>query len=109
LSRLLGQQFLGRQQGWSIGRNWHRSADQIGPGWLHLATPSLSVVILPHLRKAAYDPLRILYRSLIVDGSLLFAVRPSARQTPSGISWRMARRTRADSTGARLVSAPMAV
>jgi len=69
-------------------------------GYTFVVTPSLSVVILPHLRRTPYDPLKDLVPvTQFTDGTLLFAVHPSvpassvpdlvayAKSNPGKLSW----------------------
>jgi tripartite-type tricarboxylate transporter receptor subunit TctC len=69
-------------------------------GYTFVVTPSLSVVILPHLRKTPFDPLKDLVPvTQFTDGTLLFAVHPSvpanslqelvayAKSNPGKLSW----------------------
>ena len=69
-------------------------------GYTFLATASLSVVIAPHLRKTAFDPLKDLVPvTQFTDGTLLFAIHPSvpagsieevvgyAKRNPGKLSW----------------------
>jgi tripartite-type tricarboxylate transporter receptor subunit TctC len=69
-------------------------------GYTFLATPSLSVVILPHLRKVPYDPLKDLVPvTQFAEGTLLVATHPSvpansvqelaayAKANPGKLSW----------------------
>jgi len=47
-------------------------------GYTFLSTPSLSVVIVPHLRKVPFDPLKDLVPvTQFIEGALLVAVHPS--------------------------------
>ena len=69
-------------------------------GYTFGVTPSLSVVILPHLRKTPYDPLKDLVPVVnMTTGTLLFAVHPThpaktlkefvdyAKANPGKLSW----------------------
>jgi tripartite-type tricarboxylate transporter receptor subunit TctC len=79
LSRLFGQQFVVEN------RADHRARLGIeavvkspAEGYTFLSTPSLSVVIVPHLRKVSIDPLKDLVPvTQFVEGTLLVAVHPS--------------------------------
>jgi putative tricarboxylic transport membrane protein len=101
LSRLLGQQFVVDNKGGASGAIGIEAATKAAPdGYTFLATPSLSVVILPHLRKVPYDPLKDLVPvTQFADGTLLFAVHASipansiqefvayAKQNPGKLNW----------------------
>jgi putative tricarboxylic transport membrane protein len=101
LSRLLGQQFVVENRGGASGAIGIEAVIKSPPdGYTFLATPSLSVVILPHLRKVAYDPTKDLVPvSQFVEGTLLFAVHPSvpansiaefvayAKKNPGKLNW----------------------
>ena len=69
-------------------------------GYTFLVTPALTMIIVPHLRKLPFDPLKDLTPvSQITDGTLLFAVHPSvpannmaefvdyAKKNPGKLSW----------------------
>jgi tripartite-type tricarboxylate transporter receptor subunit TctC len=79
LSRALGQQFVIDNRGGASGALGLEAAVKSPPdGYTFVVTPSLSVVILPHLRKTPYDPLKDLVPvTQFTDGTLLFAVHPS--------------------------------
>jgi tripartite-type tricarboxylate transporter receptor subunit TctC len=101
LSRAVGQQFVVDNKGGASGALGVEAAMKAAPdGYTFLATPSLSVVILPHLRKVAYDPLKDLVPvTQFAEGTLLVAVHPSvpvnsvqelaayAKQNPGKLSW----------------------
>jgi len=101
LSRALGQQFVVDNRGGASGALGIEAVIKSPPdGYTFLATPSLSVVILPHLRKVPYDPLKDLVPvTQFVDGTLLFAVHSSipansiqefvayAKQNPGKLNW----------------------
>ncbi|HJU30954.1 MAG TPA: tripartite tricarboxylate transporter substrate binding protein [Hyphomicrobiaceae bacterium] len=101
LSRLLGQQFVIDNRGGASGALGIEAAVKAPPdGYTFVVTPSLSVVILPHLRKTPYDPLKDLVSvSQFTSGTLLFAVHPSvpasslpelvtyAKANPGKLSW----------------------
>jgi tripartite-type tricarboxylate transporter receptor subunit TctC len=101
LSRVLGQQFIVDNKGGASGALGIEAAIKSAPdGYTFLATPSLSVVIVPHLRKVTYDPLKDLVPvSQFADGTLLFAVHASvpansiqefvayAKQNPGKLNW----------------------
>jgi len=101
LSRALGQQFVIENRGGASGALGIEGAVKSAPdGYTFVVTPSLSVVILPHLRKTPYDPLKDLVPvTQFTDGTLLFAVHPSvpassvpelvayAKANPGKLSW----------------------
>ena len=101
LSRALGQQFVVENRGGASGALGIEAAVKAPPdGYTFVVTPSLSVVILPHLRKTPYDPLKDLVPvTQFTDGTLLFAVHPSvpvnslqelvayAKSNPGKLSW----------------------
>ena len=79
LSRMLGRQFVVDNRGGASGALGIEAVIKSPPdGYTFLATPSLSVVILPHLRKVPFDPLKDLVPvTQFIDGTLLFAVHSS--------------------------------
>jgi tripartite-type tricarboxylate transporter receptor subunit TctC len=101
LSRTVGQQFFIDNKGGASGALGIEATMKATPdGYTFLATPSLSVVILPHLRKVAYDPLKDLVPvTQFAEGTLLVAVHPSvpaksvqelaayAKANPGKFSW----------------------
>src|SRR4029453_841603 len=101
LSRALGQQVVIDNKGGASGAIGVEAAIKSPPdGYNFLATVSLSIVILPHLRKTPYDPLKDLVPvTQFTDGTLLFAVHPSvpassvpelvayAKSNPGKLSW----------------------
>jgi tripartite-type tricarboxylate transporter receptor subunit TctC len=101
LSRALGQQIVIDNRGGASGAIGVEAAVKAPPdGYTFLATVSLSVVILPHLRKTSYDPLKDLVPvTQFTDGTLLVAVHPSvpvnsvqelaayAKQNPGKLAW----------------------
>lgn len=101
LSRALGQQFVIENKGGASGAIGIEAAVKSAPdGYTFVATPALSVVILPNLRQTPYDPLKDLVPvSLFTDGTLLVAVHPSvpanslqelvayAKQNPGKLTW----------------------
>ena len=107
LSRALGQQFVIENRGGASGALGIEGAVKSAPdGYTFVVTPSLSVVILPHLRKTPYDPLKDLVPvTQFTDGTLLFAVHPSvpASRCPRLVT--SPRAIRASSAGAPLASA----
>ena len=101
LSKLLGQQFVIENRGGASGALGLEAVMKAAPdGYTFGLTPSLSLVILPHLRKTPFDPLKDLTPvSVITDGTLVFAVNPSlpvktvqefityAKANPGKLSW----------------------
>ena len=101
LSRTLGQQIVIENKGGASGAIGIEAAVKSAPdGYNFLATVSLSIVIVPHLRKTSYDPLKDLVPvTQFTDGTLLVAVHPSvpvnsvqelaayAKQNPGKLSW----------------------
>lgn len=101
LSKALGQQFIIENRGGASGALGIEGVMKSAPdGYTYAVTPSLSLVILPHLRKLAYDPFKDLVPvSQFTEGTLLFAVHPSlpaksvqevveyAKKNPGKLSW----------------------
>ena len=101
LSRALGQQFVIDNRGGASGALGIEAAVKSPPdGYTFVVTPSLSVVILPHLRRTPFDPLKDLVPvTQFTDGTLLFAVHPTvpvgsvqelvtfAKSNPGKLSW----------------------
>ncbi len=79
LSKSLGQQFVLEHRGGASGAIGLEAVMKAAPdGYTFGITPALSMVILPHLRKTPYDPLKDLKPvTMLTAGSLLFAVHPS--------------------------------
>ncbi len=79
LSKKLGQQFVIENRGGASGALGAEAVQKATPdGYTFLVTPALTMIILPHLRKTPFDPLKDLAPvSQITDGTLLFAVHPS--------------------------------
>ena len=79
LSKALGQQFVIENRGGASGALGIEAVTKSAPdGYTYAVTPSLSLVILPHLRKLSYDPLKDLVPvSQFTEATLLFAVHPS--------------------------------
>src|SRR5215831_20950933 len=79
LSRLFGQQFIVENRGGASGALGFKAVVKSpADGYTFLSTPSLSVVIVPHLRKVPFDPLKDLVPvTQFVKGTLLVAVHPS--------------------------------
>ncbi len=101
LSKALGQQFVIENRGGASGAVGIEGAVKSTPdGYTFVATPALTLVIVPHLRKTAYDPFKDLMPvSAFTEGTLLIAVHPSipantvqelvahAKQNPGKLSW----------------------
>jgi tripartite-type tricarboxylate transporter receptor subunit TctC len=101
LSKTLGQQFVIENRGGASGAIGIEAAVKSPPdGYTFVATPALTVAILPNLRKTPFDPFKDLVPvSYFVDGTLLFAVHPSvpatsvqevvayAKKNPGKLSW----------------------
>ena len=79
LSRSLGQQFVVENRGGASGALGAEAVVKAAPdGYTFLVTPSLTMVILPHLRKVPFDPLKDLVPvSAFTEGTLVVAVHPS--------------------------------
>jgi len=101
LSKILGQQVVLEHRGGASGALGLEALTKAAPdGYTFGVTPALSVVILPHLRKTPYDPLKDLTPvANMTTGTLLFAVHPSvqanslrefadhAKANPGKVSW----------------------
>ncbi len=101
LSKKLGQQFVIENRGGASGALGAEAVQKATPdGYTFLVTPALTMIILPHLRKTPFDPLKDLAPvSQITDGTLLFAVNPSIeantlpefvaylKKNPGKLSW----------------------
>jgi tripartite-type tricarboxylate transporter receptor subunit TctC len=101
LSRTIGQQFVIENKGGASGAVGAEAIVKSTPdGYNFLATPSLTLMILPHLRKLAFDPLKDLIPvSCFVEGQLLVATHPSvpantiqelaayAKANPGKLAW----------------------
>ena len=79
LSKALGQQFVIENRGGASGALGIEGVVKAAPdGYTFVVTPSLSLVILPHLRKVTYDPFKDLVPvSQFTEGTLVIAVHPS--------------------------------
>ena len=79
LSKVLGQQVIIENRGGASGAIGVEAMIKSPPdGYTFLATPSLTVVILPHLRKLSFDPLKDLVAvTNFGEGALLFTMHPS--------------------------------
>lgn len=101
LTKALGQQFVIENRGGASGALGLEAMVKSPPdGYTFGVTPALSVIILPHLRKTPYDPLKDLVPvARMTDGTLLVAVHPSvpantiqelvahAKKNPGKMSW----------------------
>ncbi len=101
LSKALGQQFVIDNKGGASGALGLETAIRSAPdGYTFVATPSLTVTVLPNLRKLPFDVFKDLKPvSRFTDGTLLFAVHPSvpantipefvayAKANPGKLSW----------------------
>ena len=101
LTRSLGQQVVIENRGGASGALGIEAVVKSPPdGYTFVVTPSLSVVILPHLRKTPYDPFKDLVPvTQFTDGTMLIAVHPSVpaksiqelvahiKQNPGKLSW----------------------
>ena len=101
LSRAFGQQFIiDNRSGASGALGLEAVMKSPADGYTFAVTPALSMVILPHLRKTPYDPLKDFAAvSQFTDGTLLVAVHPSvpvktvqelaayAKAHPGKLSW----------------------
>lgn len=101
LSRELGQQVVIENKGGASGAIGAEAVIKSAPdGYTFLATPSLTMVILPHLRKLAFDPVKDLVPvTSYAEGTLLITTHPSvpgnsiqelvtyAKQNPGKLSW----------------------
>jgi tripartite-type tricarboxylate transporter receptor subunit TctC len=101
LTKALGQQVVIENRGGASGALGLEAVMKAPPdGYTFGLTPSLSIVILPHLRKTAYDPLKDLVPVVnVTTGTLLFSVHTSnpannikefveyAKANPGKLSW----------------------
>jgi tripartite-type tricarboxylate transporter receptor subunit TctC len=101
LSKVLGQQAVIENKGGASGVIGAEAVIKSPPdGYTFLATPSLTVVLVPHLRKISFDPLKDLVPvTQFAEGTLLIAVHPSvpansiqelvayAKANPGKLSW----------------------
>lgn len=79
VSKTLGQQFIIENKSGASGAIGIEAAIKSPPdGYTFLATPSLSLAIVPHLRKVAFDVFKDLAPvTMHADGMMLIAVHPS--------------------------------
>src|SRR5712691_2000419 len=101
LAKVLGQQVIIENRGGASGAiGVEAMIKSPSDGYTFLATPSLTVVILPHLRKLSFDPLKDLVSvTNFGEGALLFTMHPSvpansipelvahAKANPGKLSW----------------------
>lgn len=78
LSKVFGQQFVLEHRGGASGAIGLEAAQKSAPdGYTFVSTPSLSLMIVPHLRKTSYDPLADFKPvSMLTTSTIVFAVRP---------------------------------
>ena len=101
LSKVLGQQVIIENKGGASGVIGTEGVIKAAPdGYTFLATPSLTMVLVPHLRKISFDPLKDLVPvTNFAEGTLLVCVHPSvpvnsipeliayAKANPGKLSW----------------------
>ena len=101
LSRMMGQQFVIENKGGASGAlGLEAAVRSLGDGYTFVATPALSVTILPNMRKLPFDVFKdLLPVSQFTDSTLLVAVHPSlpvnsipelvayAQKNPGKLSW----------------------
>lgn len=101
LTKTLGQQFVLEYRGGASGSIGLEAVMKSPPdGYTFGVTPGLSLMIVPHLRKTPYDPLKDFVPVTMPSiGTVLFAVHPSvagnsvqeviafAKANPGKISW----------------------
>lgn len=101
LSRALGQQFVIDNRGGASGAIGTEAVVKAAPdGYTYLVTPSLTMVILPHMRPVPFDVFKDLVPvSQFTVGTLLLAVHPTVpvnsvpdlvtyiKQNPGKLSW----------------------
>lgn len=101
ISRVLGQQVVIENKGGASGAIGVESAIKSAPdGYTFLVSPSLTVAILPHLRKVSFDPLKdMLPVTSFGEGTLLIAMNANvpantiqeliayAKTNPGKLSW----------------------
>lgn len=85
LSRALGQQVVIENRGGASGAIGAEAVVKAAPdGYTFLATPSLTIVTVPHLRKLSFDPLKDLVPvTYFCEGTLLVAT--TAKIAPNSI------------------------
>jgi tripartite-type tricarboxylate transporter receptor subunit TctC len=78
LSKVFGQQFVLEHRGGASGAIGLEAAQKSPPdGYTFVSTPSLSLMIVPHLRKTSYDPLTDFKPvSMLTTATIVFAIRP---------------------------------
>ena len=79
LSKNLGEQFVLEHRGGASGAIGLETAMKAPPdGYTFVITPGLSLMILPHLRKTPYDPLKDFKPvTMLTVGTVLVAVHPT--------------------------------
>ncbi|MBS0243564.1 MAG: tripartite tricarboxylate transporter substrate binding protein [Proteobacteria bacterium] len=79
VSKILGQQVLIENKGGASGSIGIEATIKSAPdGYTFLATPSLSLAIVPHVRQVSFDPFKDLAPvTMHADSMMLFAVHPS--------------------------------
>ena len=79
LSKALGQQFVLEHRGGASGAIGLEAMTKSPPdGYTFAVTPGLSLMILPHIRKTPYDPLKdFVPVTMLTVGTVLFAVHPT--------------------------------
>lgn len=101
LTKSLGQQFVLEYRGGASGAIGLEAMTKSPPdGYTFAVTPGLSLMILPHLRKTPYDPLKdFVPVTMPTIGTVLFAVNPTvpgnsvqevityAKANPGKLSW----------------------
>jgi tripartite-type tricarboxylate transporter receptor subunit TctC len=101
LSKALGQQVVVENRGGASGAIGAEAVAKAAPdGYTFLATPSLTMVIVPHLRKLSFDPLRdFVPVTNYTEGTLIIVTHPSipantlpefvdyAKKNPGAVRW----------------------
>jgi tripartite-type tricarboxylate transporter receptor subunit TctC len=101
LSRALGQQFVIENRGGASGALGLEATMKSPPdGYTFVATPALSLVIMPTMRKTPYDPIKDFAPvSIFSTGTLLMAIHPTvpansvaelvdyAKKNPGKLAW----------------------
>ncbi len=101
VSKILGQQLVIDNKAGASGTIGIEAAIKSSPdGYTFLATPSLSLAIVPHIRKVAFDPFKDLSPvTMHADGMMMLSVHPSvpvasvpelvafAKANPGKLSW----------------------
>ena len=101
LSKALGQQFVLEHRGGASGAIGLEGAMKSPPdGYTFVSTPSLSLMIVPHLRQTSYHPIKDFKPvTMLTTATVVFAVPPSMpvntlqeaiahiKQNPGKVSW----------------------